>query len=110
MIQSDGRCNENISECGVSGVVARPIAPQSPHPIGQDLIGPQIHRLLAFSMRRGEPVRLMNGTDISPLLAQRGYRPCHTEPKYQDPQERKYGVSPKGYYLFARPNRGLPPI
>jgi SAM-dependent methyltransferase len=45
-------------------------------------------------------VRLMNGTDISPLLAQRGYQLCHSEPKYRNPQVQKYGVSPKWYYLF----------
>jgi SAM-dependent methyltransferase len=48
----------------------------------------------------GKGVRLMNGTDISPLLAQYGYQLFHTEPKYQNPQVQKYGVSPKWYYLF----------
>jgi hypothetical protein len=48
----------------------------------------------------GKAVRLMSGTDIIPLLAQRGYRLCHTEPKYQNPQVQKFGVSPKWYYLF----------
>ncbi len=53
-----------------------------------------------MSGREGKAVRLMNGTDISPLLAQRGYHLCHAEPKYQNPQVQKYGVSPKWYYLF----------
>jgi SAM-dependent methyltransferase len=48
----------------------------------------------------GKAVRLMNGTDIRPLLAQRGYQLCHTEPKYRNQQVQKYGVSPKWYYLF----------
>jgi SAM-dependent methyltransferase len=45
-------------------------------------------------------VRLNNGTDFSPLLAQYGYQLCHAEPKYQNPEVQKYGVSPKWYYLF----------
>lgn len=48
----------------------------------------------------GKAVRLMNGTDIMPLLVQKGYQLCHAEPKYQNPQVQKYGVSPKWYYLF----------
>jgi SAM-dependent methyltransferase len=48
----------------------------------------------------GKAVRLMNGTDIMPLLAQKDYQLCHAEPKYQNPQVQKYGVSPKWYYLF----------
>jgi SAM-dependent methyltransferase len=45
-------------------------------------------------------VRLVNGTDFSPLLAQYGYQLCHVEPKYSNPELQKYGVSPKWYYLF----------
>ena len=52
------------------------------------------------SDEEGNTVRLMNGTDISPLLAQRGYELCHSEPKYRNPQVQRYGVSPKWYYLF----------
>ena len=43
MIQSDERCIENFSECDVGGVVARQVAPQVPHSVGQDLIGPQLN-------------------------------------------------------------------
>jgi SAM-dependent methyltransferase len=45
-------------------------------------------------------VRLVNGTDFSPLLAQYGYQLCHVEPKYSNPEVQRYGVSPKWYYLF----------
>jgi hypothetical protein len=45
-------------------------------------------------------VRLVNGTDFSPLLAQYGYQLCHVEAKYSNPEVQKYGVSPKWYYLF----------
>ncbi len=45
-------------------------------------------------------VRLVNGTDYSPLLAQYGYHLSHVEPKYGNPEVQKYGVSPKWYYLF----------
>lgn len=45
-------------------------------------------------------MRLVNGTDFSPLLAQYGYQLCHIEPKYCNPEVQKYGVSPKWYYLF----------
>jgi hypothetical protein len=43
MIQSDERCIEDFSECDVGGVIAGQVAPQSPHPIRQDLIGPQFN-------------------------------------------------------------------
>jgi len=42
-------------------------------------------------------------TDITPLLAQHGYHLCHAEPKYQNPQVQKYGVSPSGIASFAPP-------
>jgi len=45
-------------------------------------------------------VRLVDGTDFSPLLAQYGYHLSHIEPKYGNPEVQKYGVSPKWYYLF----------
>jgi hypothetical protein len=45
-------------------------------------------------------VRLDDGTDINPLLAQHGYHLCHAEPKYRNPVVQKYGVSPARYYLF----------
>jgi hypothetical protein len=48
----------------------------------------------------GEAVRLLNGVDLNPLLAQYGYHLCHVEPKYQNPEVQKYGISPKWYYLF----------
>jgi SAM-dependent methyltransferase len=54
------------------------------------------------NISRGEKaVRLVNGTDFSPLLAQYGYQLCHVEPKYSNPEMQKYGVSSeKWYYLF----------
>lgn len=45
-------------------------------------------------------VRLIDGSDFSPILAHYGYRLFLTEPKYGNPQVQKYGVSPKWYYLF----------
>ena len=48
----------------------------------------------------GEALRLDNGSDFRPLLAQYGYRLCHAEPKYGNPEVQKYGVSPAWYYLF----------
>jgi hypothetical protein len=45
-------------------------------------------------------VRLNNGTNFSPLLAQYGYHLCHAEPKYGNPEVQKYGVSPTWHYLF----------
>jgi hypothetical protein len=48
----------------------------------------------------GEAVRLLDGIDLNPLLAQYGYHLCHVEPKYQNPEVQKYGISPKWYYLF----------
>ena len=45
-------------------------------------------------------VRLNNGTDFSPLLAQYGYQLCHAEPKYQNPEVQKCGITPAWYYLF----------
>ena len=49
----------------------------------------------------GEDLRLMDGTDFSPVLARHGYRLWHSEPKYANPEVQKFGVSPKWYYLFA---------
>lgn len=48
----------------------------------------------------GGGVRLLDGTDMTPLLSQHGYRLLHAEPKYLNPQVQKYGVSPKWNYLF----------
>ena len=53
-----------------------------------------------MSVEGEKAVRLINGTDFSPLLAQYGYHLCHVEPKYRNPEVQKYGVSPKWYYLF----------
>jgi hypothetical protein len=47
-------------------------------------------------------VRMIDGTDFTPLLAQYGYRLYLAEPKYRNPEVQKYGVSPKWYYLFRR--------
>jgi hypothetical protein len=52
------------------------------------------------SAEGGKAVRLVNGTDFSPLLAQYGYHVCHAEPKYLNTEVQKYGVSPVWYYLF----------
>ena len=52
------------------------------------------------SAEGGEALRLDNGTDFKPLLAQHGYHLCHAEPKYGNPEVQKYGVSPAWYYLF----------
>jgi SAM-dependent methyltransferase len=53
-----------------------------------------------MSVEGEKAVRMIDGTDFSPLLAQYGYRLCHAEPKYGNPEVQKYGVSPKWYYLF----------
>jgi SAM-dependent methyltransferase len=53
-----------------------------------------------MSLEGEKAVRMIDGTDFSPLLAQYGYRLCHAEPKYGNPEVQKYGVSPKWYYLF----------
>lgn len=45
-------------------------------------------------------VRLINGTDFTPILAQYGYYLSHAEPKYLNSEVQKHGVSPKWYYLF----------
>jgi SAM-dependent methyltransferase len=59
------------------------------------------HLFIVPNISAGEKaVRLVNGTDFSPLLAQYGYELCHVEPKYSNPEVQKYGVSPKWYYLF----------
>jgi SAM-dependent methyltransferase len=58
--------------------------------------------------QEGKDVRLMTGTDISPLLAQHGYHLCHAEPKYQNPQVQRYGVSPKWYCLFRAAGHSAP--
>ena len=47
-----------------------------------------------------ETVRLVNGTDIRPLLARYGYHLCHAEPKYRNAEVQRYGISPAWYYLF----------
>ncbi|MEB3983926.1 putative sugar O-methyltransferase [Mycobacterium sp. 663a-19] len=53
-----------------------------------------------MSVEGEKAVRMIDGTDFSPLLAEHGYRLSHTEPKYGNPEVQKYGVSPKSYYLF----------
>ncbi|MGO9353721.1 MAG: putative sugar O-methyltransferase [Mycobacterium sp.] len=53
----------------------------------------------------GKDLRLMDGTDFSPLLARHGYLLWHSEPKYGNPEVQKYGVSPKWYYLFRAAGR-----
>jgi hypothetical protein len=53
-----------------------------------------------LSEEGGEALRLVNGTDFKPQLAQYGYHLCHAEPKYDNPEVQKYGVSPAWYYLF----------
>jgi hypothetical protein len=53
-----------------------------------------------LSAEGGKALRLVNGTDFTPLLAQYGYELCHAEPKYRNPEVQKYGVSPAWYYLF----------
>jgi hypothetical protein len=53
-----------------------------------------------MSAEGGEALRLYNGTDFNPLLAQYGYQLCHAEPKYLNSEVQKYGISPKWYYLF----------
>ena len=52
------------------------------------------------SAQGGKALRLIDGTDFSPLLARHGYRLWHSEPKYANPEVQRYGVSPKWYYLF----------
>jgi SAM-dependent methyltransferase len=52
------------------------------------------------SARGGAAMRLVDGTDFSPVLARHGYRLWHSEPKYANPEVQKYGVSPEWYYLF----------
>ena len=58
----------------------------------------------------GKDLRLMDGTDFSPLLARHGYRLWHSEPKYGNTEVQKYGVSPKWYYLYRAAEResGVP--
>ena len=51
----------------------------------------------------GKAVRLMGGTDISPLLAQRGYQLCHSEAKYQNPQVQNTEFLRNGIISFAPP-------
>jgi hypothetical protein len=53
-----------------------------------------------LSEEGGEALRLDNGADFNPLLAQYGYHLHHAEPKYLNPEVQKYGVSPAWYYLF----------
>jgi hypothetical protein len=53
-----------------------------------------------MSAEGGEALRLVDGTAFNPLLAQHGYRLCHAEPKYQNPEVQKYGITPAWYYLF----------
>jgi hypothetical protein len=53
-----------------------------------------------MSEEGGKALRLYNGTDFNPLLAQYGYHLCHAEPKYLNSEVQKYGISPKWYYLF----------
>jgi hypothetical protein len=48
-----------------------------------------------------DAVRLVNGTDYSPILANYGYHLSHVEPKYSNSEVQKYGISPKWYYLFS---------
>ncbi len=52
------------------------------------------------SAHGGNALRLIDGTDFSPVLARHGYRLWHSEPKYANPEVQRYGVSPKWYYLF----------
>lgn len=47
-----------------------------------------------------DAVRLLNGTNVTPLLRSYGYDLCHVEPKYRNAGIQNYGVSPKWYYLF----------
>ena len=53
-----------------------------------------------MSAEGGEALRLVNGTDFNPLLEQYGYHLCHAEPKYQNPEVQKCGITPAWYYLF----------
>jgi hypothetical protein len=53
-----------------------------------------------WSESGGKVLRLADATDFSPVLARDGYRLCHAEPKYRNPEIQKYGVSPAWYYLF----------
>jgi hypothetical protein len=53
-----------------------------------------------WSESGGKVLRLADATDFSPVLAHHGYRLCHAEPKYRNPEIQKYGVSPAWYYLF----------
>ncbi|WP_197520526.1 putative sugar O-methyltransferase [Mycobacterium sp. E2479] len=53
-----------------------------------------------MSIEGEKAVRMVDGTDFSPLLEQHGYRLCHVEPKYGNPEVQRFGVSPKWYYLF----------
>jgi SAM-dependent methyltransferase len=53
-----------------------------------------------WSRSGGEALRLADGTDFSPVLAHHGYRLCHAEPKYGNPEIQEYGVSPAWDHLF----------
>lgn len=52
------------------------------------------------SAQGGQALRLVNGTDFTPLLGRYGYELSHAEPKYLNPEVQKFGVSPAWYYLF----------
>ena len=59
-----------------------------------------------LSAEGGEVLRLVDGTDYTPLLVKYGYHLCLAEPKYRNPLVQQRGVSPAWYYLFrASPDR-----
>jgi hypothetical protein len=53
-----------------------------------------------MSAQGGEALRLVDGTDFHPLVAQYGYHLAHAEPKYPNREVQKNGISPAWYYLF----------
>jgi hypothetical protein len=62
-----------------------------------------------ISREGDKTVRLVNGTDFTPILEQYGYHLRHVEPKYSNPEVQKYGISPKRYYLFRAANERISP-